>query len=38
MRELTMEQIFVVTYLGAAIIGIGLGILLYFLLYKNDKR
>lgn len=37
MKELTMEQIFVVTYLCTMIVGVGLGFLIYWI-FENDNN
>ena len=37
MKALTMEQTFIVTYLCATLIGIGLGFLTY-LIFENDNK
>lgn len=39
MKELTMEQTFIVTYLCTTIIGLGLGFLTYLLFeYENNNN
>jgi hypothetical protein len=38
MKELTMEQMFIITYLCTILSGIGLGILTYWLFERGNKN